>query len=52
MSKSGDELQMAEHRLNNIANFRLSTSKTKSVGMCGNEIRRLKIMIEETSMSK
>jgi uncharacterized HAD superfamily protein len=26
--------------------LKISTSKTKSMGMCGNEIRRLKIMID------
>jgi hypothetical protein len=39
---------MAAHLLSNIAkkyNLRISTSKTKSMGMCGNRIRRLKIMI-------
>jgi hypothetical protein len=40
---------MAAHRLSNIAkkyNLRISASETKSMGMCGNEIRRLKIMID------
>jgi hypothetical protein len=49
VAKSEDELQMAAHRLSNIAkkyNLKISTSKTKSMGMCGNEIRRLKIMID------
>jgi hypothetical protein len=38
---------MAGRRLNNIAKkykYKISTSKRKSMGMCGNEIRRLKIM--------
>jgi hypothetical protein len=50
IAKSEDELQMAAHQLSNIAkkyNLKISTSKTKSMGMCGNEIRRLKIMIDE-----
>jgi len=46
---------MAAHRLNNIAKkykLKISTSKTKSMGMCGNEIRRLKIMIEGKIIEK
>jgi hypothetical protein len=38
---------MAAHRLSNIAkkyDLRIPTAKTKSMGMCGNEIRSLKIM--------
>jgi hypothetical protein len=44
-AKSEDELQVAALRLSNIAkkyNLKISTSKTKSLGMCGNEIRKLK----------
>jgi hypothetical protein len=49
ITKSEDELQMAAHRLNDIfkkCKLKISTSKTKYVGMCGNDFRRLKIIIE------
>jgi hypothetical protein len=48
IAKSEDDLQMAAHRLGNIAKeyLRISASKIKSMGKCGNEIRRLKIMID------
>jgi hypothetical protein len=49
MTKSEDELHVAAHWLNNIAkkyNLKISFSKTKPMGMCGNEIWRLKIIIE------
>jgi hypothetical protein len=40
---------MVAHRLNNITkqyNLKISTLKTKSMGMCGSEILRLKVMTE------
>jgi hypothetical protein len=40
---------MAAYQINNTAkeySFKISSSKTKSTGMCANEIQRLKIMIE------
>jgi hypothetical protein len=49
ITKSEDELQMAAHRLNDIfkkCNLKISTSKTKYVGICGNNFRRLNIIIE------
>jgi hypothetical protein len=49
ISKSEDELQMAALRLSNIAkkyNLKISTSKTKSMGVCGSEILRLKMMTD------
>jgi hypothetical protein len=45
ITKPGDELQTAAHRLNNTAkkyNLKISTSNTKSMRMCDNEIRRPK----------
>jgi hypothetical protein len=41
ITKSEDELQMAAHQLNNNAkkfNLKISTSRMKSIGMCGSEI--------------
>jgi transcriptional regulatory protein LevR len=43
-TESGDKLQIAAHRLKNISkkyNLKISTSETKSMGICGNEIQRL-----------
>jgi hypothetical protein len=40
---------MTAHRLNSIAkkyNLKISTSETKSIGMCGNEIQSLNMMIK------
>jgi hypothetical protein len=48
-TKLKGKLQMTAHRLNTIAkkyNLKISTSKTKSIGMCGNEIQSLKMMIK------
>jgi hypothetical protein len=49
ITKSEDKLQIAAHRSHNAAkkyNLKISTSKTKSMGMCGDEIRRLKTVTE------
>jgi hypothetical protein len=49
IAESKDELQMAVNELNKIAkkcNMKISSSKTKTVGLCGKIIQRLKIEIE------
>lgn len=49
ISKWEDELQISAHHLNTISkkyNLKISTSKRKEMGMCGSDIRRLKIMTD------
>jgi hypothetical protein len=49
IAKSEDELQMAVNELNRIAkkyDMKLSTSKTKTIGVCGKNIQQDKIEIE------
>ena len=48
MATSEDELQTMTHQLNHIARkyeMTISSTKTKSMAMCGNYIQRVKIVI-------
>jgi hypothetical protein len=49
IAKSENELQMAVNKLHKIAkkyDMKISTSKTKAIGVCGKNIQRVKIEIE------
>jgi hypothetical protein len=49
IGKSEDELQMTVNELNKIAkkyDMKISSSKTKTMGLCGKNIQRVKIEIE------
>jgi hypothetical protein len=53
--KPEDELYISAHHLNTRAkkqNLKTLTSRIKSTGMCGNDIRRLKIMTMEKPVNK
>jgi hypothetical protein len=50
ITRSEDELQIAVNELNKIGkkyDMKISTSKTKSVGLCGKYIQRVKIVIDD-----
>jgi hypothetical protein len=50
IAKSDDELQMAINELNKIikkSDMKISLSKTKAMGFCGENIERVKLEIEE-----
>ena len=50
MATSEDELQKMAYQLNLIARkfkMTVSSTKTKSMGMCGNNIQRVKIVIND-----
>jgi hypothetical protein len=49
IAESEDELQIAANELNKIVkkyDMKISTTKTKTIGLCGKNIRRVKIEIE------
>jgi hypothetical protein len=55
MATSEDELQTMAYRLNLIARkYKMTTSstKTKSVAMCGNRIQRVKIVINDNIIER
>jgi len=55
MATSEDELQTMAHQLNLVVRkykMTISSTKTKSMAMCGNHIQRVKIVINNNIIEK